>query len=202
MKKQPNIVIFNVDQWRGDVLGHVGNPAAVTPHLDRLVDEGAVSFNSAFCQNPVCTPSRCSFMTGLYPHVHGHRTMFHMLHSERAESSLLRLLKQNGYMVWWSARNDLLPGKRDYSEDCDVFYLPRDEDYERWGHKRQMGLHFHDNWRGDPDSDTYYSFYAGLLDKGDDSIYADQDWGWILGACEFIGNVQKCSHGDSSIDWI
>jgi arylsulfatase A-like enzyme len=67
-----------------------------------------------------------------------------------------------------------------------VFYIPRGEDYERWGHKRQFGTHFDDGWRGEPDSDTYYSFYAGLLDKGDDSIYGDTDWGWILGACEFI----------------
>jgi hypothetical protein len=29
MTKRPHIVIFN--QWRGDALGHMGNPAAVTP---------------------------------------------------------------------------------------------------------------------------------------------------------------------------
>ena len=56
----------------------------VTPVLDRLVETEAVSFRNAFCQNPVCTPSRCSFMTGWYPHVRGHRTMFHMLHPEPA----------------------------------------------------------------------------------------------------------------------
>ena len=57
MKKQPNIIIFNPDQWRGDVIGHLGNPAAVTPNLDRLAAEEAVSFRNAFCQNPVCTPA-------------------------------------------------------------------------------------------------------------------------------------------------
>jgi hypothetical protein len=41
---KPHILIFNPDQWRGDVLGHVGNPAAVTPNLDRLVANDAVSF--------------------------------------------------------------------------------------------------------------------------------------------------------------
>ena len=64
MPTKPNIVIFNPDQWRADVLGHLGNPAAVTPNLDRLVAEDGVSFSNAFCQNTVCTPSRCSFMTG------------------------------------------------------------------------------------------------------------------------------------------
>ncbi len=66
MPKRPNIILFNPDQWRGDVLGHMGNPAAMTPNLDALVQMKAVSFGNAFCQNPVCTPSRCSFMTGFW----------------------------------------------------------------------------------------------------------------------------------------
>ena len=44
MSNQPHIVIFNPDQWHGDVLGHVGNPAAVTPNLERIIEEDAVSF--------------------------------------------------------------------------------------------------------------------------------------------------------------
>ncbi|WP_207229318.1 sulfatase-like hydrolase/transferase [Ktedonosporobacter rubrisoli] len=69
--KQPHIIIFNPDQWRGDVLGHAGNPTAVTPVLDALIQSDAVSFVNTYCQNPVCTPSRCSFFTGWYPHVRG-----------------------------------------------------------------------------------------------------------------------------------
>ena len=37
MSERPHIVVFNPDQWRGDVLGHMGNPAALTPSLDRVV---------------------------------------------------------------------------------------------------------------------------------------------------------------------
>jgi len=117
--------------------------------------------------------------------------MFHMLHSEWGESNLLRLLKENGYYIWWSARNDLLPGGRDYGDDCDTYYFPRGKDYKRWGHERRIGLHSDAPWRGEPGSDTYYSFFAGLLDKGEDSIYADIDWGWIHGACEFIRSYDK-----------
>ncbi|MEZ4610162.1 MAG: hypothetical protein R2838_07920 [Caldilineaceae bacterium] len=36
-------------------------------------------------QHTVCTPSRCSFMTGWYPHVRGHRTLWHLLPAGRAE---------------------------------------------------------------------------------------------------------------------
>ena len=108
MSKKPHVIIFNVDQWRGDVLGHLGNAAAETPNLDRIVENEGVSFRNAFCQNPVCTPSRCSFMTGWYPHVRGHRTMHYMLHLERNEPNLLKILKDNGYFVWWSFRNDFV----------------------------------------------------------------------------------------------
>lgn len=68
MEKRPHIIIFNPDEMRYDGMGHMGNPAAVTPFLDRFAKEEAVSFRYAFCQNPVCVPSRCSFFTGLYPH--------------------------------------------------------------------------------------------------------------------------------------
>jgi len=185
-KKPPNIVIFNPDQWRGDVLGHVGNRAAVTPNLDRLVETEAVSFRRAFCQNTVCTPSRCSFMTGWYPHVRGHRTMYHMLHAERGETFLLRRLRESGYFVWWGGKNDLVPGQFGFEDYCDVKFRATDEDYKRWGRSRKPGLHKQQDWRGEPGSDNYYSFYAGRLDTGGDDVYFDYDWASVFGAIDFI----------------
>lgn len=189
--KKPHILIFNVDQWRGDTLAHMGNPAAVTPNLDKLAAEDGVSFSQAFCQNPVCTPSRTSFMTGWYPHVRGHRTMTHMLHEEHGEMNLLRLMKKNGYHVWWSARNDLLPAGRSYEDDVDVFYYPKKEDFERWNLTVRPNLHTMMEPRGEPGSDTYYSFYIGKLDKGDDDYYGDSDWGWTLGALDHISDYDS-----------
>ena len=186
MGDRPHIVIFNPDQWRGDVLGHVNNPAAVTPNLDRLVAQDAVSFRNAFCQNTVCTPSRCSFMTGWYPHVRGHRTMHHMLHMDRGEPNLLKILKDNGYFVWWGGKNDLVPGQDGYEAHSNVKFGPTPADYDRWDHIPRPNLHRWTDWRGELESDTYYSFYAGRLDKGRDQIYCDADWANVLGACDFI----------------
>ena len=192
MKKKPHIIVFNPDQWRGDVLGHVGNPAAVTPNLDRLVQTDAVSFSSAFCQNPVCTPSRCSFMTGWYPHVRGHRTMHHMLHPEHDEPNLLKSLKDNGYFVWWGGKNDLTPGQNDVSPYCDVRFRPTAEDYERWKHRRPAGSPGGDlAWRGPRDGDNFYSFFKGKLDKQDDTFYCDGDWARVLGALDVIRNYDQ-----------
>ena len=186
MDKRSHIIIFNPDQWRWDVMGHMGNPAAVTPNLDRIVAEDAVSFSNAFCQNTVCTPSRCSFMTGWYPHVRGHRTMHHMLHPERGEPNLLSLLKESGYYVWWGGKNDLVPGQDGYDAYCDVKFEAADEDYARWGCKPRVEWGGDDRWRGAPDSDTYYSFYAGALDKGNDPFFCDRDWANVLGAIDLI----------------
>ena len=105
---KPNILIINPDQMRADALGHLGNPASHTPHLDALAQEG-VSFSSAFCQNPVCVPSRCSFMTGLYPHVHGHRTMGHL--QQPWEENLFSDFKSAGYRTISSHRGDLMAGQ-------------------------------------------------------------------------------------------
>jgi arylsulfatase A-like enzyme len=68
---KPNILWITTDQQRYDTIGALGNPYVRTPNLDRLVLEG-VAFSHAYCQSPTCTPSRASFLTGMYPStVHG-----------------------------------------------------------------------------------------------------------------------------------
>jgi len=63
---RPNILWYCTDQQRYDTIGALGNPYVHTPNLDRLVAEG-VAFTHAYCQTPICTPSRASFLTGRYP---------------------------------------------------------------------------------------------------------------------------------------
>ena len=64
--RRPNILILYTDQQRWDALGANGNPDIKTPHLDRLASQG-LTFTHHFIQNPVCMPSRLSFLTGQYP---------------------------------------------------------------------------------------------------------------------------------------
>ncbi|MDE0672656.1 MAG: sulfatase-like hydrolase/transferase [Caldilineaceae bacterium] len=64
--QHPNILILYTDQQRWDGLGTNGNPDVQTPHLDALAAESA-NFDHHFVQNPVCMPSRISFLTGRYP---------------------------------------------------------------------------------------------------------------------------------------
>ena len=63
---RPNILWYCTDQQRFDTIGALGNPHVKTPTIDDLVRSGT-AFTHAYCQSPICTPSRSSFMTGLYP---------------------------------------------------------------------------------------------------------------------------------------
>ena len=64
--ERPNILMLYTDQQRHDALGVNGNADIQTPVLDRLAREG-VNFDHCFVQNPVCMPSRASFLSGRYP---------------------------------------------------------------------------------------------------------------------------------------
>jgi arylsulfatase A-like enzyme len=103
--KQPNILYINPDQMRADALACYGHPVIQTPNFDRLAAMG-VRYDQCHVQHSVCTPSRCSFMTGWYPHVRGHRTLWHPLGKD--EPNTLKYLKQGGYDVHWIGKNDLL----------------------------------------------------------------------------------------------
>lgn len=66
MEKRPNILWYCTDQQRFDTIGALGNLHIHTPRLDKFVRQ-SVTFTHTYCQSPICTPSRASFMTGMYP---------------------------------------------------------------------------------------------------------------------------------------
>lgn len=61
-----NIIIIMVDQMRADVTYHEKYDFVQLPHLDALRQQ-SVTFDAAFCNYPVCAPSRASVYTGRYP---------------------------------------------------------------------------------------------------------------------------------------
>jgi len=63
---KPNIVVVQADQMAAQALGTYGDDVAKTPHIDALAEDGAV-FDRAYCNTPLCAPSRASMMTGQMP---------------------------------------------------------------------------------------------------------------------------------------
>lgn len=68
--RPPNIIWIFPDEWRHDAVGYAGNPVISTPHLDALAARG-IAFKNAYCESPVCAPSRASLLTLSYPRDHG-----------------------------------------------------------------------------------------------------------------------------------
>lgn len=64
---QPNILFIMADQMSAKALPMYGHPVVQTRALSRLADEGVV-FENAYCNSPLCGPSRLSMMSGLLPH--------------------------------------------------------------------------------------------------------------------------------------
>ncbi len=68
-RARPSIVFIITDDQRWDCLSVEGHPFLRTPHLDRLAREGA-RFANMFVTTSLCSPSRASFLSGLYAHTH------------------------------------------------------------------------------------------------------------------------------------
>jgi N-sulfoglucosamine sulfohydrolase len=69
-KLQPNFIVFIADDAAWNDFGTYGNNNIKTPNINKLADEGVV-FTNAFLTTSSCSPSRCSILTGRYPHSTG-----------------------------------------------------------------------------------------------------------------------------------
>lgn len=95
MNKRPNILFIFADQHRYDALGSAGNPLIKTPNLDGLADSG-VRFADAWCQSPICQPSRAALITGRYPHELGVMRNFGP-DMDESWPTFMKQLQQAGY---------------------------------------------------------------------------------------------------------
>lgn len=118
-RKQPNILWICTDQQRFDTIATLGNAHIRTPNLDRLVSEGT-AFTHAFAQNPVCTPSRASFLTGRYPRTTGARRNGQMIPAD--EVLISKMLAQAGYDCGLSGKLHLAPCQQRVEKRIDDGY--------------------------------------------------------------------------------
>lgn len=112
-----NVIFILADQHNAKCLGYKGDPNVKTPHLDRMAEEG-VDFSRAICQNPICTPSRTSWLSGQYCRNHG----YYGLEGPRPEGlpTILGHFRRNGYAT--SAVGKIHCPEYWVEDDCDLFH--------------------------------------------------------------------------------
>ena len=112
--QKPNILFIMVDEMKWNVMSCAGHPIVKTPHLDRLAREGT-RFATAYTVAPICTPSRYSFFTGRYAHVHG--ATDNSTPPREPQLLLPAILKHAGYQTAISGKLHFIPNNLDYSFD-------------------------------------------------------------------------------------
>ena len=111
---RPNIVWISLEDIT-PMMGAYGDEYARTPVLDSLAAEG-IRYNKAYAVSPVCSPSRSSVITGMYPNSLG--SMHHRSNTTRPEFSnmLPNLLREAGYYTSNNSKRDYNMGGDDWHE--------------------------------------------------------------------------------------
>ncbi|MEC7903489.1 MAG: sulfatase [Verrucomicrobiota bacterium] len=161
---QPNILFIAIDDLRPE-LGCYGAEKVHSPHIDQLAADG-LKFNRAYCQQAICSPSRASLMTGLYPHRLGvieNTTYFRDLHPDLV--TLPQHFRRQGYEtvycgkifhgrmtdepLSWSRkpsrkgihyRREATPGGYALKENQELWRANREQMVARYGQARAGGL--------------------------------------------------------------
>jgi len=118
-------VLFIIVEDLKNIMGCYGNPLVKTPNIDRLARKG-LRFDRAYCQYPVCNPSRSSFMTGLRVDTIGiYNNVMPWSTNLSGCTTLPKLFKENGY---YTARlNKVFHGINEH------------DDIEAWSETFDMG---------------------------------------------------------------
>ncbi len=93
-KQRSNIVLIIADDVSWNDFGCYGNKIVKTPHIDKLAKNG-LKFTNTYLTASSCSPSRCSIISGKYPHSNGAAELHEPLPVSEIPFPLL--LKENGY---------------------------------------------------------------------------------------------------------
>ncbi len=117
-EKKPNVIFILTDNHGAWTLGCYGNKDIRTPNIDKLAAEGTL-FTRAYCNNPVCSPSRAAFLTGLLSSQHGVHSYIpnaaqlgpQAYQTLKEFRTLPKILSENGYTCglsgkWHLGEND------------------------------------------------------------------------------------------------
>ena len=145
---RPNLLFIFTDEQRADTMAAYGNTLIQTPNLNRLAGESFV-FERTYVTQPVCTPSRSSILTGLWPHTTGCTRNNIPLPPEMA--CLPEMLVHDGYATAYHGKwhlGDELFAQHGFDE-----WISIEDGYNRWFSE---GM----------DRNTRSSYYHFLIEQG------------------------------------
>ena len=151
MNRRPNVLFLMSDQHNAGSMGCAGHPNVKTPNLDRVAAQG-VQFIRAYCNNPICSPSRISFVTGQYVHTHRIVGNNNFELDDANSATLGATFRRHGYQT-------ALVGKG---------HMVKKWDEEAYEHIRYCD--FCDSDRKDPSTHHYFKY---LIDHGIADMYED-----------------------------
>jgi len=102
---KPNVLFIMVDDLNDYLGAYGGHPQSKTPNIDALAN-ASVKFNNAHTNVPVCSPSRSSLFTGVYPHQSKDFgwTPLPKQHVLKHNKTFLELFRENGYKLYGTGK--------------------------------------------------------------------------------------------------
>ncbi|MHC4222163.1 MAG: sulfatase family protein, partial [Planctomycetota bacterium] len=188
--EKPNVIFILSDQHNAKIMAHQGHPDVKTPNFDRMAKEG-VRFDACTTNNPICTPSRISLLSGQYCHNHGYYglggpnpkglpTVFG--HFKRVGYKTALIGKSHCPEYWVENDTDC------FHDTCGTSIEGRSREYEQYLADRDLSdledhSGFHEFGRkGKQTSDARASMVS----------YRDGQEGWaVTKSIEFMGNCVK-----------
>jgi len=119
---KPNVIMVMCDQMRFDRFGAMDDPNVITPNIDALASEGLL-FKNAYCPSPVCSPSRASVKTGIFPPGNGVVTNWIPFKGKVAGTTdinhylLTERLHSQGYYTGMAGKLHFVPAEDDFGFD-------------------------------------------------------------------------------------
>ena len=158
MNSPPNLLFLFTDEQRHDTMAAYGNTAIQAPNLNGLAQQSVV-FEHAYVTQPVCTPSRSSILTGLYPHTTGCTENNIPLRPETRclPEMLTQGTYKTGYHGKWHLGNEIL-AQHGFEE-----WISIEDGYRRY-------------YSPDVDRNAHSTYYHFLIDHGFDPARRDGDF--------------------------
>ncbi len=160
--RRTNILFITTDQQHWTAMGYL-NAELKTPNLDRLVAHGT-SFHRAYTVNPTCTPTRASWITGLYPSQHGAYSLGTKLMEE--VPTVGDIFKEHGYKTGLIGKAHFQPLKTsDEYPSLEAYPVLHDLDFWRGFHGPFYGFDHVELARNHTDESHVGQHYALWMEE-------------------------------------